>query len=75
MKNYQFETPRGIVSFDQKTNTTLSPLFEAKITDKNGYCDIEIENEITNYKEEFEKLTSFQLENINSAWYNSYTCI
>ncbi|MVO11102.1 ABC transporter substrate-binding protein [Flavobacterium sp. TP390] len=75
LKNYQFETPRGIISFDHKTNTTLSPLFEAKIIDKNGYCDIEIENEITNYKEEFEKLASFQLENINSAWYNSYTCI
>ena len=30
---------------------------------------------IPNYKEEFEKLASFELENINSAWYNSYTCI
>ena len=67
--------PRGTVSFDTKTNTTLCPLFEAKLIEKNGFCEIEIEKSITNYKEEFEKLTSFELENINSAWYNSYTCI
>lgn len=71
----EFEGPRGTVSFDTKTNTSLSPLFEAKVIEKNGYCELEIEKSITNYKEEFEKLASFQLENINSAWYNSYTCI
>lgn len=75
LKDFEFDGPRGTVSFDSKTNTTLSPLFEAKIVEKNGFCEIEIEKNISNYKEEFEKLTSLELENINSAWYNSYTCI
>ncbi|UOX32568.1 ABC transporter substrate-binding protein [Flavobacterium sediminilitoris] len=75
LKKFEFDSPRGTISFDVKTNTTLSPLFEAKLIKKNGFCEIEIEKSIPNYKEEFEKLASFELENINSAWYNSYTCI
>lgn len=43
LKDFEFDGPRGTVSFDSKTNTTLSPLFEAKIVEKNGFCEIEIE--------------------------------
>ncbi|WP_130736562.1 ABC transporter substrate-binding protein [Flavobacterium sp. J27] len=75
LAEFKFNSPRGIVTFEAKTNTTLSPLFEAKLIEKNGFCEIEIEKSIPHYKEEFEKLASFELENINSAWYNSYTCI
>ncbi|VXC11460.1 ABC transporter substrate-binding protein [Flavobacterium sp. 9AF] len=75
LKDFTFNGPRGAVSFDSATNTTLSPLYEAKIVNHNDFCEIEIEKNITNYKEEYQKLTAFNLENVNSAWYNSYTCI
>ncbi|MCG2612572.1 ABC transporter substrate-binding protein [Flavobacterium sp. SM15] len=73
---FEFESPRGTTSFNQKTNTSLSPLYHASIIENdNGTCDVELHGAIENLKEEFENLINLPTENCTSAWYNSYTCI
>lgn len=73
---FEFETPRGKTSFNQKANTSLSPLYHATVVEnEKGTCDVELHEVVTNFKEEFERLLTLPTENITSAWYNSYACI
>jgi branched-chain amino acid transport system substrate-binding protein len=72
---FEFEGPRGKISFDAKTNNSICPLYEASIIENKGMCEVEIGPEIKNIKEEFEEMCQLPLENNISAWYNSYTCI
>ncbi len=76
LKDFQFETPRGTVLFHSETNTTLSPLYEVSIIkNENGYCDLTVLKKIENTLPDFEILVSQELNNVTSAWQNSYTCI
>lgn len=76
LQNFEFESPRGTIQFHSDTNTTLSPLYEASIIkNENGNCNLRIDKKIENTLIDFEILTSQLLDNVTSAWHNSYTCI
>lgn len=75
LHSFEFEGPRGKISFDAKTNNSICPLYEATIIENKGMCEVKIGQEIKNIKEEFEEMCQLPLENNISAWYNSYTCI
>lgn len=75
LHSFEFEGPRGKISFDAKTNNSICPLYEASIVENEGMCEVKIGHEIKNIKEEFEEMCQLPLENNISAWYNSYTCI
>ncbi len=75
LHSFEFEGPRGKIFFDAKTNHSISPLYEASITENKGMCEIKIGQKVNHIKEEFEALCQLPLENNISAWYNSYTCI
>jgi branched-chain amino acid transport system substrate-binding protein len=72
---FEFETPRGKIYFDSKTNTSIASLYEVTVIENNGMCELKLGNQIQNIKEEFEKMCALPLINVTSAWYNSYTCI
>ena len=76
LQSFTFEGPRGKIYFDSKTNTSISPLFNAIIISGNdGKCEMEIIGESVDVYDHFEKLTNQDLNNSTSAWYNSYVCI
>jgi branched-chain amino acid transport system substrate-binding protein len=75
LQNFEFTGPRGNIFFDNKTNTSISPLYEASIIENNGMCALKVGDEIKDVKTEFDKLVQLDLNNVTSAWYNSYTCI
>ncbi|WP_298138610.1 ABC transporter substrate-binding protein [Flavobacterium sp.] len=76
LTSFEFIAPRGKIQFHKETNMTLAPQYEVKIiSDASGMCQLELGNEVTGTMESFEKLRSFDLEEVTSAWYNSYVCI
>jgi branched-chain amino acid transport system substrate-binding protein len=75
LQNFEFTGPRGNIFFDNKTNTSISPLYEASVIENNGMCALKVGDEIKDVKTEFDKLVQLDLNNVTSAWYNSYTCI
>lgn len=76
LQNFEFETPRGAIKFHSQTNTTLCPLYEAVIIkNEKGNCDLRIDKKIENTLSSFEDLCNQTLDNVISAWNNSYTCI
>lgn len=71
-----FESPRGEIYFDSKTNTSIAPLYNVAIIANNeGKCELQLEGKTADVYEHFEKLTAQDLNNSASAWYNSYVCI
>lgn len=76
LQSFTFESPRGMIHFDSKTNTSIAPLYNASIIATNdGKCEIQIESMVNDVFKHFEKLTTQELNNSTSAWHNSYTCI
>ncbi|WP_026715356.1 ABC transporter substrate-binding protein [Flavobacterium daejeonense] len=76
LHSFTFESPRGTICFDKKTNNSISPLYNAIIIESSeGKCELELRNKIDNVLEHFEELTAQELNNVTSAWYNSYACI
>lgn len=76
LQTIKFESPRGKIYFDAKTNTSISPLYNATIIPTNdGKCELQLEGKTADVYEHFEKLTNQDLNNSASAWYNSYACI
>ncbi len=76
LHSFTFESPRGRIYFDSKTNTSISPLYNAVlISNDKGKCEIKLESAANDIFEHFEKLTNQDLNNSTSAWYNSYACI
>lgn len=71
----EFDTPRGKIHFDIKTNTSISSLYYVSVTEKDGMCELKLDNPIEKIKEEFEEMCALPLDNSTSAWFNSYTCI
>lgn len=76
LQSFVFESPRGEIFFDSKTNTSIAPLYNAiVVSDANGNCELEIIGKATDVYNQFEKLIKQDLNNSTSAWYNSYVCI
>ena len=76
LHTFEFDSPRGKIKFHDKTNTSISQLYNAEIIATNeGRCQVKLNEAIPNTEQEFETLTQLELNNISSAWYNSYTCI
>lgn len=76
LQSFTFESPRGQIYFDSKTNTSIAPLYNATIiTNQEGKCEVQIESMANGVFEHFEKLSTQELNNSTSAWHNSYTCI
>jgi branched-chain amino acid transport system substrate-binding protein len=75
LQAFTFESPRGQIFFDSKTNMSVAPLYNATIISQNGKCEVQIESMANNVFEHFEKLSAQELNNSTSAWYNSYACI
>ncbi|GGF30459.1 ABC transporter substrate-binding protein [Flavobacterium limi] len=76
LHTYEFDSPRGKVKFHSKTNTSITQLYNAEIvTSEDGKCQVRIDNIISDTVEEFETMSQLELDNISSAWHNSYTCI
>jgi branched-chain amino acid transport system substrate-binding protein len=76
LHDFTFESPRGKIYFDSKTNMSISPLYNASIiTNHEGKCEVQIESVVNDVFEHFEKLSTQELNNSTSAWHNSYTCI
>jgi branched-chain amino acid transport system substrate-binding protein len=75
LQAFTFESPRGQIFFDSKTNMSVAPLYHATIISQNGKCEVQIESTVNNVLEHFEKFSVQELNNATSAWYNSYACI
>lgn len=76
LHSFTFKSPRGRIYFDPKTNTSISPLYNAVlISNDKGKCEIKLESTANDIHEHFQKLTNQDLNNSTSAWYNSYACI
>lgn len=76
IQSLTFESPRGQIYFDSKTNTSISPLYNvAIVANDEGKCELRLDGETANVYEHFEKLTEQNLNNSSSSWYNSYVCI
>ena len=76
-KTRTFESPRGTIRFHESTQSTLAPLYEATLIEKDGKCDLSITDtiQIEEVESAFEEMVSVPLENAISGWYNSYACI
>uniref|UniRef100_UPI004049345A ABC transporter substrate-binding protein n=1 Tax=Flavobacterium sp. TaxID=239 RepID=UPI004049345A len=75
LENFEFESPRGTISFDVQTNTFIAPMYEATVIENNGFCALKLGWPIQDVKSEFKKLAALPLNDVCSAWHNSYTCI
>lgn len=76
LQEFTFESPRGTISFDPKTNTSIAPLYNANVVvNEEGKCRLQLEKAVNDVKENFEAMTNEDLNGAYSAWYNSYTCI
>lgn len=75
--SFEFVGPRGKVSFNSKTNTTIAPLFEAEIilNEGDGMCKVNLLSEVKDINKTFKSLSELELGSATSAWYNSYVCI
>lgn len=76
LSSFTFESPRGTVSFHEKTNTTLSPLYEVEVVKTNeDKCELKLLSKIDHTHSPFETISTLELNDSISAWHNSYTCI
>ncbi|TDE28227.1 ABC transporter substrate-binding protein [Flavobacterium ranwuense] len=75
--SFEFVGPRGKVSFNSKTNTSVAPLYEVEIVlnEEDGMCKVNLLSEIKDTKKAFELLSELEIGLATSAWYNSYVCV
>jgi len=76
-KQETFESPRGTIRFHEAIQSTLAPMYEATLLDKDGNCELSITGTIQmeEIESSFDEMISTPLENAISGWYNSYACI
>ena len=74
---FEFVGPRGKVSFNSKTNTSIAQLYLAEIilNKEDGMSKVNIVSEIKDTNQNFEILSELDLNSSISTWYNSYVCI
>lgn len=75
--SFEFVGPRGKISFNSKTNTSIAPLYEAEIilNEEDGMCKVNLLSEIKDTFKTFELLSELEIGSATSAWHNSYVCI
>ncbi|MEN9908531.1 MAG: hypothetical protein RLZZ540_1680 [Bacteroidota bacterium] len=75
--SFEFVGPRGKVSFNSKTNTSISPLYEVEVVlnEEDGMCKVNLLSEIKDTDQTFELISELEIGSASSAWYNSYVCI
>lgn len=75
-KNIVFDSPRGTIRVSEKLNTTYGPMYHARIipSDKNT-CLLELGEPIDSIDSELDELSKVPLNDVETAWYNSYVCI
>jgi len=75
LKTKSFESPRGTIHFHAASNTTLAPMYKAKLVNNgNGFCKLVILDELTDISSAYNAMYAVNLEGAISGWYNSYTC-
>ncbi|MGV3613374.1 MAG: ABC transporter substrate-binding protein [Fluviicola sp.] len=76
LQSIAFKSPRGQVNMFAPINTTYAPMYEASIVPtENNQCSLQIDATVEHTLEHLEELTTIQLNNSETAWYNSYVCI
>ncbi|WP_412465753.1 ABC transporter substrate-binding protein [Pedobacter sp. KLB.chiD] len=76
LHSFEFESPRGTIHFDSKTNTSIAPMFHAAIVPNGaGKCEVQIQGTAEDAPSDFKIISAYELNDAMSAWYNSYTCI
>jgi branched-chain amino acid transport system substrate-binding protein len=77
LSSFEFVGPRGKISFNSKTNTSVAPLYEAEIVlnEEDGMCKVNLFSEIKDTNKTFELLSELEIGSATSAWHNSYVCI
>jgi branched-chain amino acid transport system substrate-binding protein len=75
IKAATFHTPRGLVQFHQASNQSFGPMYEVKLEqNEKGFCRLHITGEVNNVNEALDFLSTSDLEQNMSGWYNSYAC-
>jgi branched-chain amino acid transport system substrate-binding protein len=76
-KKKTFSSPRGTIRFHESSQTTLTPLYEATLLEKDGKCELSVTGTISveEIESAYEEMIAVPLENSISGWYNSYTCL
>lgn len=75
IKATTYESPRGNIRFEDNWNTSLSPMFEAELAaDEKGNNQLIVTGTSTDIEAEFRKMTSTELGETVSGWFNSYIC-
>jgi branched-chain amino acid transport system substrate-binding protein len=76
LRSISFKSPRGQINMFEAINTTYAPMYEASIiSTENNTCSIQIDAVIEHTLEHLNEITTIQLNNSETAWYNSYVCI
>ncbi len=75
LKEKQFNTPRGLLTFNVKYNTTLTPMHEVVLIRTNeNKSALNITNTIYDVNADFENMAIEEIVGITSGWFNSYVC-
>ncbi len=73
--DWSYDSPRGKVTFDPKTQTTYAPLYRGMIIpNEEDKCTVRIDNKIEITAEEHEKICLEKQEGHHSNWKNNYFC-
>lgn len=75
IKTASYESPRGIIRFNDEWNTSLSPMYEAEVSvADDGKCALNVTGKINDIDADFSQMVSAELGETISGWFNSYTC-
>lgn len=76
LEGISFESPRGTVHFHQALSTTYAPMYAATVvSSENETCALRIDAMISDIAFVLDEISAIQLNNVETAWYNSYVCI
>lgn len=76
LEGMSFEGPRGTVNFYKGLNTTYAPMYAVTLVPtENNTCALQIDEQISDVTPALDQICGIQLNNVETAWYNSYVCI
>lgn len=76
LNKISFEGPRGHVGFYERLNTTYSPMYSVSVTPtENNMCQLRINEIIDDIAPYLDEISAIQLNDVETAWFNSYACI
>jgi branched-chain amino acid transport system substrate-binding protein len=75
LANWSFESPRGKVTFDAKTQTSYAPLYQGMIvSDADGKCSLKIDQKLEIMQEEHMQNWAHKQDGTHSGWKNNFFC-